>query len=369
MKTYLFILGRDYELSILELIAYMQNKNINYSIKEFSETTAVVLADEKFKPKTAINQLGGIVKIGELIDNSEEIYQGTSNKIKYAISIYGWVDIKSIKEEIKKNFKKQKLKAFYKKPKRDKALMPNEVIKQKLIEEGIEFLAYNNYLAKTIAVFNPFEHEKRDHETPCKDYLKTISIRLAKILINLSQAKNLLVDPFCGYGIILQEAMLQNINTVGIDIDQTSIEAAKKNLKFIEKKYKTKTNYKIIQGDSRQLSKLIKEADGLATEPYLGPYLKQIPNLKRAKETMAELEKMYHQLLRDTKHVIKGKIAIIVPRFPTKQKKDVIMKFSKILKEEGYQVWQPLKQIKIPIIYPYGRIIREIWVIEPLNKS
>ncbi|MBL7101045.1 MAG: hypothetical protein ISS23_03770 [Nanoarchaeota archaeon] len=364
MKEYLFILGRDYKLSIIELIAYMQKNNIEYSIKESSETAMVISTNEKFKPETAINHLGGIVKIGKLLENTDEVYEGTANKIKYAISAYGNADVKAINERIKKGFKKQKLKAFYKKPKREKALMPNEVIKQKLIEKGIEFLAYKNYLAKTFAVFNPFEHEKRDKEMPCKDYLKTISIRLAKILINLSQTKNLLVDPFCGYGIILQEAMLQNLNVIGIDIDKKSIESAKKNLKFIEKKYKTKTSHKLIQGDSGQLSKFVKEADGIATEPYLGPYIKQMPSIKEAQKIMTELEDSYKKMLKEAKKVVKGKIAIIVPRFPTKQKKDVTMDFNKILKEEGYKVWQPLKQIKIPIIYPHGKITREIWVIE-----
>lgn len=359
----MFILGRDYELSILELIAYLQKNNINYSIEEISKIVAILSIDEKFQPRTAIKHLGGTIKIGKTLENLDEIYEGAENKIKYAISVYGNIDTKLLNEKIKKSFKKQRLKAFYKKPKREKALMPSEVIKQKLVEEGVEFLAYKNYLAKTVAVFNPFEHEKRDEEMPCKDYLKTISIRLAKILINLSQAKNLLLDPFCGHGVILQEAMLQGIDVVGIDMDEKSVEAAKKNLEFIEKKYETKTEYKVMQGDSRFLSSLVKEADSIATEPYLGPYLKKLPSREEAQKTMKELEKLYQQVLKEAKKVLKGKIAIIIPRFQTKQGKIVTMDFNKIIKEE-YETWQPIKQIRIPILYSYGKLIREIWVIE-----
>ncbi|MDP2909351.1 MAG: hypothetical protein Q8N77_06110 [Nanoarchaeota archaeon] len=361
---YVFILGRDYELSILELVAYMQKNNIRFSIKEMSPLAAIISTDESFKPKTAIKSLGGVVKIGEVLQNIDEAYEGDKNKIKYAISSYGKTDITRIQEDIKKSFKKQKIKAFYKKPKREKALMPNEVIKQKLIEGGVEFLAYNEYLAKTVAAFNPFEHEKRDQEMPCKDYLKTISIRLAKILINLSQAKNSLLDPFCGYGIILQEAVLQGINATGMDTDKTSVEAAKKNLEYIEKKYEIKAKYEVIQGDSRFLSRTVKEAEGIATEPCLGPYLKQMPSLEEAKKTMKELETLYAETLKEAKKVVKGKIAIIVPRFQTKQKKDVIMDFNSIIKGLGYKTWQPIKEIKTPVIYPHGWIIREIWVIE-----
>jgi len=361
----MFILGRDHELSILELLAYLQKKDIRYSIKEFSKEVLLASLDKELDTEEAIKYLGSIVKIGELLDNIDDLYTGTKNKIKYAISAYGNTNIKELQKEIKKSFKQQKLKAFYKKPKREKALMPNEVINQKLIEEGIEILAYDDYVAKTVAVFNPFEHEKRDKEMPCKDYLKTISIRLAKILINLSQVKNKLLDPFCGHGIILQEAILQDIDAVGIDIDHKSVESAKKNLRFIEKKYKTKATYKVIQGDSRQLSKIIKEADGIATEPYLGPYLKQKPSLKEAQKTMAELEEIYESMLKEAKKTVKGKIAIIVPRFSISQRKEVKMNFKNIINKQGFKPWQPIKHIQMPVIYPHGRITREIWVIEP----
>lgn len=364
----MFILGRDFELSLLELAAFLQKSDISYSVKEISKTVAIFSTDEKFQPRIAIKHLGGTIKIGKTLENLDEIYEGTANKIKYAISAYGNINTKLLNEKIKKIFKKQRLKAFYKKPKREKALMPSEVIKQKLVEEGIEFLAYGNYLAKTVAVFNPFEHEKRDEEMPCKDYLKTISIRLAKILINLSQAKNLLLDPFCGYGIILQEAMLQGIDVIGIDMDEKSVDSAKQNLEFIEKKYGTKSKYKIIQGDSRFLSSLVKEADGIATEPYLGPYLKKLPSIEEAQKTMEELEKLYQQVLKEAKKVVKGKIAIIIPRFQTKQGKIITMDFNKIIKEE-YETWQPIKQIRIPILYSYGKLIREIWVVEPKRKG
>ena len=71
-----------------------------------------------------------------------------------------------------------------------------------------------------------------------------------------------------------------------IDIDIKSVESAEKNLKFIEKKYLTKAKYKVIRGDSRFLSNMVKESDGIATEPYLGPYLRHIPSIKEAMKTL-----------------------------------------------------------------------------------
>ena len=124
MKDHLFVLGRDPELSILELIAYLQKNNVCYSIKEISDLIAVFSIDKNFQPRKAIKYLGGIIKIGRILENLEEVYEGTANKIKYAISAYGKADVKSLNKKIKQNFKEQKLKAFYKKPKKEKALMP-----------------------------------------------------------------------------------------------------------------------------------------------------------------------------------------------------------------------------------------------------
>ncbi len=50
MKDYIFILGRDSGLTILELVAYFQKRNIAFSIKEISEQTMTVSVDEKFDP-------------------------------------------------------------------------------------------------------------------------------------------------------------------------------------------------------------------------------------------------------------------------------------------------------------------------------
>ena len=55
------------------------------------------------------------------------------------------------------------------------------MIKQNLLTEGIEFIVFDGIIAKTIAVSNIMQYQERD-----KPSLRSISIRLAKILINLA---------------------------------------------------------------------------------------------------------------------------------------------------------------------------------------
>ncbi len=360
----MFVLGRDTELSLVELIAYFQKNNFKYEIVKYSEEVAIIKVEKRFEPKKAIKILGGTVKIGEIIKIGNYHYSGWKNKIKYAISAYGDTDVIKINKTLKTIFKEQKLKAFYKKPKRTKALMPSEVIKHNLLEEGVEFLVWGKIIAKTVAVFNPYEHETRDRLMPYKDYKKTISIRLAKILINLSQAKKQILDPFCGYGVLLQEAMIQGIDVLGVDIDKKSVEATKKNLRFIQKKYRLKQKYSIFHGDSRRLFKIVAKVEAIATEPYLGPYLRKDPDFKEALKMMKELEFLYSALLKEARKIVKGKVVIIVPRFPTKQRKEVTMDFDKIVKKIGFKVWKTSLSINIPLIYSHGRIGREIWILE-----
>ena len=93
-------------------------------------------------------------------------------------------------------------------------------------------MIYKKLIAKTIAVSNPLELKERDLGRPAVDYMKSISIRLGKILINLSKTKEsqTLIDPFCGSGTILQEAMLNDINVIGLDVDKISVDQTKLNL-------------------------------------------------------------------------------------------------------------------------------------------
>jgi tRNA G10 N-methylase Trm11 len=61
--------------------------------------------------------------------------------------------------------------------------------------------------------------------------------RLAKIMLNLSHCKpgKIFLDPFCGVGTILQEALLIQATVVGIDANSWCIAAAQTNLEWAKK--------------------------------------------------------------------------------------------------------------------------------------
>jgi len=347
----------------------MKTNMIDYCIKEYSSVGAVVSLQE-FEPKKVVEELGGTSKIAKVVKDidKEPLYEGRHNKIKYAISNYSKKSIESLKEYLKNRLKEEGFKATYKQSKRQAPyLMPSEVVSYGLLEDGFELLLYDKLLAKTVAAFDPFEYEKRDKERPCQRPLQMISIRLAKILLNLAGAKERcwLLDPFCGYGILLQEALLRGMNVIGIDIDKACTEATLKNLEWVVKKYNAQGSYKVITADSTQLSRFVRHADCVATEPYMGPLLNKLPTKEEAHKTVRQLGQMYAALLRELKKVVSGKIAIVLPRFRLYSGERIKIDFERMLKENDFEAVSVFPEIKMPVVYtaPGSKIEREIWVI------
>ena len=368
MTKYIFVLGRDPDLSVLELISYFKAKGIKYSLSEVTKNVALVmLGDENFK--RIIRDLGGIIKIAKVIFEGENIegfyydYLGKENKIAYGVSVYGKTgNYDKFMKQIKTLFKEQKLKAMRKRGK-TKEIDPSD-----LINLDLEFVLCKDLIGETVAFFDPFKYKERD-QRPVNDFLKSTSIRLAKIMINLAQPKKdeTLLDPFCGTGIILQEALLKRINVIGVDIDKWSVDASKKNLEWIKKKYTLVNDFKVLKGDSTKINKLLKnKVDIIVTEPYLGPFLKEFPTYNEANKVAKELEMLYSDYFKAVKDLVKKRVVIVVPSFVTRDRKTVKFDFEKIVKENGFRI--EMDPIKSPICYSERRtkINRHIYV---LNKK
>ncbi len=373
---YLFIFGRDPVISKLELETYLTTKNIPYEFILFYQNITI-LEIKSLNPKI-IEGLGGTVKIAQVISESNKLdeieyeleranlYAGTKNKLNYYITAYN-EKLKSFLEDyLKDYFKKQKLKAVYKKPKHETIeAEPSQLIKKNIIEEGLELITFKNYIAKTIAVYNPFDLKKRDLGRPEKDFLKSISIRLAKILINISGIKEneMLLDPFCGTGTILQEALLKQINVIGSDSDKISIEQSEKNLKWLKINYKVNANFKLINTDCKFLSKYVQKntIGKVVTEPYLGPYRLKLPSTREASNTVQELTIIYDNLFNQLKLLLKREatIVIITPIFKTYDGRTLHLNIIPIIDKYDFEILE-----KFDYTSPNSKILRVINIIK-----
>ncbi len=376
---YFFILGRNPELSLTEIISYFNR--FDNPIKDYLKNKNSVLIDvEKNIPEDIIEKLGGTIAIGEVIASgsienifnnieNEYLYSGTKNKFNYII--WDFADSENVSKlsvHLKKIFKLERLKSTEKQFSGNLKLQTGEIIpmpSSNLIEEEY-FLFYSqidkkNYFGKIIKKCDYKKIEERDMNKPIRREELSISPRLAKIMINLSQVleNGKILDSFCGIGTILQEALIQNITVVGIDNDEDAIEGAKKNLKWFKF---IQENYNLILGDSKRIN-LNYDINVLVSEPSLGDILKKYPSKNESQEIFRKFENLMINVLNNFKKKIKGRIVFTAPFILVNRRKEerVSCNINNILNKTKLKLLEgfPIAEFRD------GQIVgREIFVLE-----
>ena len=109
-----------------------------------------------------------------------------------------------------------------------------------------------------------FEKRKAQY----RPFFSPISLdpKLARALVNLSEVgrDEVLLDPFCGTGGILLEAVLIGARVIGSDISRKMIEGCRKNLEYFGI-----NKYELYQCDVGDVSKFVENVDAVVTDfPY-----------------------------------------------------------------------------------------------------
>ncbi|MBT3583005.1 methyltransferase domain-containing protein [Candidatus Woesearchaeota archaeon] len=97
-----------------------------------------------------------------------------------------------------------------------------------------------------------------------KQHPAMLKPKMARLLVNLTNAKKQILDPFCGTGSILIEAGILGLKPIGSDIDSKMIEYSKINTK----QFKVKSELK--QLDATQLETNFKNIEAIACDPPYG---------------------------------------------------------------------------------------------------
>lgn len=398
MQDFIFIYGKNPELSLAEIASYLEAGAAGFQIKDSSD--AFVLISIENLPKNIMKDLGGTIKIAEVLFSSERkdvseilkelerkidfdrLFEGLQKKTVFGVSSYN-----SRKEqETLSEFSKSKMKGKGIKAgcahllSGESAISHTNLVKKRILEKSIELLACSGkkfYLGKTLFAHNPFEFRKRDLKRPAQRTIYSIPPRLCRIMINLSGCKSgTLLDPFCGIGSILQEAALMGFEVHGVDADKDCVSGCIKNLSWLEKEYKIRIGdiwKKILVGDARNLEKYFPEnsVDAIVTEPYLGPPLKEKPSAAEAKRILDEIAPLYEISIASMVKVLKpGKrIVIVAPCFKT-EKGIARLDMDGICGRNNCVLVDVLKKYGIPHGFPFldfeerHRTIREINVVE-----
>lgn len=402
MPQYFFILGKNKNLSIAEIAGKFVNGTIFVSA-ELADSALIIESKKELNPAIMLNELGGTVKIGEVLKsidnlrciNAKEIAALLSfkdkKKVFFGFSSYGFLNNTKLAKQIQKLAlilkKELKERGFTSRwvTSREPRLSSVIVKKNRLLKQGAEiiFIQARNtlYLGKTLAVQEFADYSFRDYNRPARDqHSGMLPPKLAKIMVNLAgvEKSDAFLDPFCGSGTILSEAALLGYqNLIGADISQKAVSDTDTNLKWLKDNYKlSKVDWQLFNLDVRKLSQKIasRSISAIVTEPYLGP-TKLLKSEEEARKVIAELSELYLKSFGEFKKVLKpqAKIVIILPILKIKNKLFQLLILDEI-KKIGFKT-EPFLPLFWPsdlvqttargsIIYswPDQHVLREIFV-------
>lgn len=390
-----FLVGHEPLLSLAEIAAVLGIPLD--SLKPTALELPIVRLEASLEPTALMGQLGGTIKIAEegktalseedLATSLAKELRKQEGKITFGISSYtteaGTEDfIKRLGQAVKKQLTQEGRSVrhvFDHEP----FLSSASVEKNKLATSGSEFIIqkindhYDYALTRAVQPFEAFG--ARDYGRPGRDDVSgMLPPKLALMMINLARGPRdgVLLDPFCGSGTIVSEALLHGYTqVVGSDLSERAVRDTEQNIAWLRETFPETVSdaqsFKFFQADSRDLGTMLasRSIDAIVTEPFLGPPLRGHESPETIKKNASELAKLYSDTFTAFKKILRpgASIVCIIPRFKHGDSwftiSDRIMPH---LKELGFVKERLLPEAISPSFYllyhrPKQRVGREIW--------
>lgn len=297
---YLAVLGRQPKISLAELECLFGD------VKQVSSNLATFTA----KTVPNINRLGGSLKIAELLETSPLDYLKNLPEGKITL---GLSDFSRNASSRSAQTEALKLKKILSRHGRSVRVLENKTATlstatshhNQLAEKKnhVELIKFDKDWFVVLGVQNITAYAKRDQARPARDAkVGMLPPKLAQILINLCgnvDSGSILLDPFCGTGVVLQEAMLMGYSVFGTDLSERMVNFTERNLDWLREKQKkllTNESACAIMGlsvgdavvfDWQNFLGKGQKISAVACETYLGPPMSTVPpeiKLRSAKE-------------------------------------------------------------------------------------
>ncbi|MDB5180043.1 MAG: hypothetical protein JWN12_675 [Candidatus Saccharibacteria bacterium] len=385
------ILGRQPAISIAEL------ERVYGDVSWFSEISALVNADY-----IDITRLGGSQKAGTVVlqvpgrdwrTASMKIVQHYSGawahkegKITLGISAYGF-------NEGPRDIQKTGLvlKSKLKSTGTSLRLIPNQESvlstatshhnKLGLSDNKVELIVVKGQsgiiIAESTGAQNITALAARDQGRPKRDaFVGMLPPKLAQIMINLAGPLTAdpdaelkqprILDPFCGTGVILQEAGLMRYAVYGTDLVEKMIDFSRTNLKWIQEKDNLDLNVTLQVGDAMTTTWDM-PIDAVIAEGYLGQPFSAPPSNSKLVEVRGNTNHILSEFLKNLANQIKPgtPVVLAVPAW-----KDIDGRFTHLplitkVDELGYEYIQMRNVRPDQLLYfrPDQIVAREILVL------
>ncbi len=277
---YLAVLGRQAEISLAELEALFLD------VQKISNDLAVF--ESESKPE--ISRLGGSLKLAEkiLVPPLEFLSSLETGKITFGISDYS--KNASAKSAALLSMKFKKILVRHGRSVRVVSVKAPTLPSATSLHNGlsgknshkVELIKVNNDWYKVVGVQDVDAYARRDQARPARDAkVGMLPPKLAQILINLCgflEPGSRILDPFCGTGVVLQEALLMGYSAYGTDVSERMIEYTEKNLRHFGF-----SDFRLEIGDATSY-KWDEKIDAVACEGYLGAPMSNPPSELKLKE-------------------------------------------------------------------------------------
>lgn len=234
MKKYLAVLGRQPLISVAELEAQFSGVRL----------MGAELAEFESEREPEIARLGGTLKIAVPIEGALVPWllgRPTEGKITLGVSDYSRraTARTATAEALKcKRILAKRGQSVRVVPNRAATLSSATSFHNHLTSETkIELLKVGGRYYRVIQVQNINAYARRDQERPARDAkVGMLPPKLAQILINLAgelRPGATVLDPFCGTGVVLQEALLMGYRAYGTDVSERMVEYSQRNLEWL----------------------------------------------------------------------------------------------------------------------------------------
>lgn len=177
------------------------------------------------------------------------------------------------------------------------------------------------WIGRTVATQDPDAYTERDMEKPVRDTRAgLLPPKLAQILLNLGSwaareaygkepSPFIVLDPFCGTGVIPLEALIRGWHVLASDSSQKAVTGCETNLEWIRKKRgikKREVPSTVTKHDARKPFALKQAPTVVVTETMLGPALKTQPTAKDARSIRSACEDLEIAFLKNARATLPG---------------------------------------------------------------
>jgi len=319
MKRFL-VFGTHPEISLAEL------KEVFHIEKPLINGSVAIIEPPDWDDEYAQQRLAGVVKLGNIIDElpleklSEKILadhievRPRSERVLFGMTVIGGTAkdraaLKHLPIRLKRELQERGKSVRWVTGDQG-VLSPAAISKLALTTDGYDFVISIHGKTASIGLTSQVQDidawSLRDFGRPFRD-AKTgmLPPKLARMMVNLADPKQALLDPFCGGGTVIMEAALlhKNLSLVGSDIDARQIAGAQENTEWLMGKellHRSSTkhiDWKICPAQEINTHIPGKQFDAIVTEGYLGTPLSGHEAKAVLEKERATIERLWSESL------------------------------------------------------------------------